>query len=221
MMTALSPRRGRMITLEGVEGVGKTTHVGFVAEWVQAMGKEVVVTREPGGVPAAERIRDLLLANDGPTLTPMTELLLMFAARSAHLEELIWPALRNGRWVVCDRFTDASYAYQGAGRGLGATPVASLEALVQQGFQPDLTLLFDADCKVTRKRRQIRGISDRFEKEDEAFFERARVAYLERARQEPGRFRLIDASCSVVEVRRSIEATLADFVSRTNVNKSF
>lgn len=218
-MTAPLQLRGRMITLEGVEGVGKTTHVGFVAERIRAMGKEVVVTREPGGVPAAERIRDLLLASDGPTLTPMTELLLMFAARSSHLEELIWPALHNGRWVVCDRFTDASYAYQGAGRGLRATHIASLEALVQQGFQPDLTLLFDAERNVTRHRREARGVSDRFEKEDEEFVERVRLAYLERARQEPDRFRVIDASRSVAEVRRSIEATLTDFFSISDVNK--
>lgn len=214
MSSDRQPARGRFITIEGIEGVGKTTHVGAIAEQIRAAGKEVLVTREPGGVPLAEKIRSLLLSTETPAPAPMTELLLMFSARSAHLDGLIRPALADGRWVVCDRFTDASYAYQGAGRELGSEAVATLENLVQQDFRPDLTLLLDADWSVTRSRRVRRGISDRFEMEDRRFFERVRQAYLDRARREPARITVIDASADLSQVQHHITARLATFISK-------
>jgi len=206
-------RRGRFLTLEGIEGVGKSTHLACVAERVRAAGLTVVVTREPGGVPLGERIRDVLLAPGG-RMPPLAELLLMFAARAAHLEELVRPALARGEWVVCDRFTDASYAYQGAGRGLGDAPVARLEELVQGQLRPDLTLLLDADWHVTRSRRERRGVTDRFEQEDEAFFARVRAAYLRRAHAEPARVRVVDASSPEADVRVRVAALVDEYVSR-------
>lgn len=209
--------RGRFITLEGIEGVGKSTNLAFVADYLRHTGKHVVVTREPGGVPVAERIRELILAPSDSSVPPMTELLLMFAARAAHLSELILPELRQGHWVVCDRFTDASYAYQGAGRGLGDEAIKSLEYLVQRGFQPDLTLLLDADWETTRRRCDRRGVRDRFEQEDREFFERVRAAYLGRARLEPRRFCVVDASRDVAQVQSDLAAILARTISDTNV----
>ncbi len=213
MNVGKSSRRGCLITLEGIEGVGKSTSLDFVADQLRQAGKDVVVTREPGGVPVAERIRGLILSAEGSPPTPMTELLLMFAARSAHLEQLIWPALDLGRWVVCDRFTDASYAYQGGGRGMPEAEVHALETLVQRGFRPHLTLLLDADWQVTRSRRDSRGISDRFEKENRDFFDRVRAVYLERACKEPERFRVIDAGGTVEQVHARIATVLANFIS--------
>jgi dTMP kinase len=201
--------RGRFITLEGVEGVGKSTNLAFVAGYLRNAGKSVVVTREPGGVPIAECIRDVLLATDGEPLPAITELLLMFAARAAHLAELIRPELDRGHWVVCDRFTDASYAYQGSGRGLPSSIIEQLEALVQGHLRPDLTLLLDADWDVTRGRRDSRGVRDRFELEDRAFFERVRAGYLARARLDPGRIKLIDANRPLAGVQSEIVAALA------------
>lgn len=210
------PRRGCFITLEGIEGVGKSTNVDFVAEQIRRAGRQVLVTREPGGVPLAERIRELLLATSMPAPGPMTELLLMFAARSAHIEELIEPALARGSWVVCDRFTDATYAYQGGGRGLPESAIASLESMVQRDLRPDLTLLLDADCDATRARRELRGARDRFEAEDREFLNRVRAAYLERARHEPGRFRIIDSAVAIDQVRAAIANTVTEFLSRQN-----
>jgi dTMP kinase len=200
--------RGRFVTLEGIEGVGKSTNVEFVAECLRERGHRVVVTREPGGVPTAERIRGLLLDPALPALPPTAELLLMFAARAVHLNELIWPALRAGAWVVCDRFTDASYAYQGGGRGLSLEWIAQLEQGVQGDFRPDLTLLLDADWAATRERRQRRGIEDRFEQEDLAFFERVRRVYLARAAEEPLRIRCIDAAQPLAAVQSTIRPVL-------------
>lgn len=202
--------RGRLITLEGIEGVGKSTHLAFVANELRAAGRKVVVTREPGGVPVGERIREVLLAAGTP-VPPMSELLLMFAARAAHLDELVRPALGRGEWVVCDRFTDASYAYQGAGRGLGAAPVAVLEQLVQGNLRPDLTLLLDADWDATRARRERRGVTDRFELEGEAFTGRVRSEYLRRAAAEPGRIRVIDAAGDLGEVQAALGRELSRF----------
>ncbi len=213
MTTERSKSRGRFITLEGIEGVGKSTNLRFVADYIRRAGKDVVLTREPGGVPVAERIRAILLANDDRHLPPMTELLLMFAARAAHLNELIWPALDRGQWVVCDRFTDASYAYQGGGRGLSAAAIADLEVMVQGNFRPDLTLLLDADWTATRDRRIRRAVQDRFEREDGDFFDRVRAGYLERARIEPMRFRVIDASRSVDEVQAEAAVVLGRVLS--------
>ena len=212
-MAAVRAARGRFITLEGVEGVGKSTHLVFVADCLRRAGKSVVMTREPGGVPIAERIREVLLATDGQPMPPVSELLLMFAARAVHLEQLILPELDRGQWVVCDRFTDASYAYQGAGRGLPEAVIKDLEALVQGRFRPDLTLLLDADWSTTRGRRDSRGVRDRFELEDAAFCERVRAAYLARARHDPVRMRIIDASRTVDRIQSDLAAVVADFVS--------
>lgn len=211
-MTAGPGNRGRFVTLEGIEGVGKSTNLQFVADYLRTRGLEVTVTREPGGVPVAERIREVLLDARAGAVPHMTELLLMFAARAAHLEQLIRPALQTGRWVVCDRFTDASYAYQGGGRGLPEALVATLEAAVQGDFRPDLTILLDADWAATRNRRQARGVNDRFEQEDRAFFDRVRSTYLRRAAAEPSRVRIVDAAAPVAEVQAHIAAVLAGFV---------
>ncbi|MBM4196441.1 MAG: dTMP kinase [Gammaproteobacteria bacterium] len=209
---------GRFITLEGIEGVGKSTNREFVVERLRSQGIDVVVTREPGGVPLAERIREILLAPDSTAPTADAELLLMFAARACHLEQLIRPALARGQWVVCDRFTDASYAYQGAGRGCGSEAVRTLEALVQKDFRPDLTLLLDADWDVSSARRAKRGTSDRFEQETRLFFETVRVEYLRRAALEPQRVSIVAAGRSLSEVQSELGQIIDRFVSR-NFNK--
>jgi dTMP kinase len=207
------PARGRLVTLEGIEGVGKSTHLEFVAGVLREAGHAVLATREPGGVPIGERIREVLLAGTTP-VPAMTELLLMFAARAAHLEERILPALARGEWVVCDRFTDASYAYQGAGRGLGAPAVAVLETLVQGEFRPDLTLLLDADWGVTQARRERRGATDRFEREGEAFFARVRAEYLRRAATDVQRVRVIDAGADIASVRAALRDAVLGFCAK-------
>ena len=199
------PSRGKFITLEGVDGAGKSTHLDFIAEWLRALGHEVVVTREPGGTPLGETLRDLLLHRD---MDADTELLLMFAARQAHLSQLILPSLARGAWVLSDRFTDASYAYQCGGRGLVKARVAALEAWVQQGFQPDLTLVFDVSAEVAAARRGAARTADRFEREADAFFERVRAAYLMRAAAEPGRIRVVDASPAIRAVQLNVIACL-------------
>ena len=199
------PPRGKFITLEGVDGAGKSTHLDFIAEWLCARGHEVVVTREPGGTPLGETLRDLLLNLD---MDADTELLLMFAARQAHLSQLILPSLARGAWVLSDRFTDASYAYQCGGRGLVDARVASLEAWVQQGFQPDLTLVFDVSAEIAAARRGAARTADRFEREADAFFERVRAAYLMRAAAEPGRIRVVDASPAIRAVQVNVIACL-------------
>ncbi len=200
--------RGCLITIEGIEGVGKSTNVGFIAERLQAAGRTVMVTREPGGTPLAEGIRELLLTGRRDAMVPLAELLLMFAARADHLEKFIRPALAAGSWVVCDRFTDASYAYQGAGRGLGEAPVATLEGLVQGPLRPDLTILLDAPPEATLLRRARRGGSDRFEREQVAFFQRVRAAYLDRAAAEPERIRVVDASQPLEAVQAALRQIL-------------
>ncbi|MDT3708415.1 MAG: dTMP kinase [Thiobacillus sp.] len=191
---------GRFITLEGVDGAGKSTHLGFVADWLRQRGKEVIVTREPGGTPLGETLRELLLHRE---MAADTELLLMFAARQEHLAALIQPALARGAWVVSDRFTDASYAYQCGGRGIAAERIAALESWVQHGFAPDLTLLFDVPPEVAEARRSAARTADRFEREADSFFNRVRNAYLDRARAEPGRIHVLDA-------RQPIEAVQAE-----------
>jgi dTMP kinase len=196
---------GRFITLEGVDGAGKSTHLGFVADRLRARGHEVVVTREPGGTPLGETLRELLLHRD---MDSGTELLLMFAARQQHLAELIQPALARGAWVVSDRFTDASYAYQCGGRGLDISRVAALESWVLQGFAPDLTLLFDVPAEVAESRRSAARAADRFEREADSFFNRVRLAYLARADAEPGRIRVLDARQSIAELQAAIARLL-------------
>lgn len=198
--------RGRFITLEGVDGAGKSTHLGWIAGRIEAAGKKVVVTREPGGTPLGEELRKLLLAQ------PMhleTETLLMFAARREHLEQLILPALAAGTWVLSDRFTDATFAYQGGGRGLDLGRIEILENWVHQGFQPDLTLVFDLSVEEAKRRRQTATAApDRFEQENLDFFARVRAVYLERAARYPQRIRLIDASRTVSEIRDSLEEVI-------------
>jgi dTMP kinase len=192
---------GKFITLEGVDGAGKSTHLEFVADWLRQQGREVVVTREPGGTPLGETLRELLLHRD---MDADTELLLMFAARQQHLAERILPALARGTWVVSDRFTDASYAYQCGGRGLAEERVAVLETWVQRGFSPDLTLLFDVPPDVAEARRSAARTADRFEREADSFFSRVRNAYLDRARAEPARIRVLDARHSIPDLQAEI-----------------
>lgn len=195
--------RGKFITLEGVDGAGKSTHLDWIARRIESAGKSVVVTREPGGTSLGEELRRLLLAR------PMhleTETLLMFAARREHLEQVILPALDAGRWVVCDRFTDATFAYQGGGRGLAPDRIEILENWVHQGLQPDLTLVFDLSVEEARRRRMAATAApDRFEQENLEFFARVRAEYLARAARFPQRIRVIDASRSVDDIKNELE----------------
>jgi dTMP kinase len=201
-------RSGFFISLEGGEGAGKSTQNKRIVEWLQMHGQTVVETREPGGTPVSEQIRQVLLDTRNAGLNPTAELLLMFAARSQLVQEVIVPALDAGHVVVCDRFADASYAYQGGGRKLGAATVAQVEDIVLQGLQPDLTLLFDVPVELGMARVAGRGAADRFENETVAFFERVRQAYLERALAQPGRFQVIDASGDEAQVWRQVETAL-------------
>jgi dTMP kinase len=195
--------RGRFITLEGVDGAGKSTHLSWLVNHLRAQGRTVVQTREPGGTPLGEKLRELLLHE------PMhleTEALLMFAARREHLEQVIRPAIDRGDWVVCDRFTDASFAYQGGGRGLSSEKLSRLEDWVQEGFQPDLTLLFDLPIDIAAQRmagaaRQL----DRFEQEKADFHERVRAAYLARAEAMPARVKIIDSRQGVEHIQKQLE----------------
>jgi len=196
---------GRFITLEGGEGAGKSTNMDYVAQRLRAAGIRVTVTREPGGTPLAESIRGLLLDPANTAMHADTELLLMFAARAQHLQELVLPALARGEWVLCDRFTDATYAYQGGGRQLDMQRIGQLESWVQGGFQPHRTLLFDLPVEVGLQRAGERGGLDRFEQEKAAFFERVRRVYLKRARAFPQRFRVIDAGLDLAGVQAQLD----------------
>lgn len=207
-------QRGRFITLEGGEGVGKSTNMAFVVECLETAGKEVIQTREPGGTPAAETLRQLLLDPHASDIwCGEAELLLMFAARAQHIQKVILPALERGIWVVCDRFTDATFAYQGGGRGLSRTRIEVLEALFQQGLQPDLTLLLDMPPHDAHQRVSARldaegGSRDRFEREQAGFFDKVRDAYRERAVKAPARIRTLDASLPLASVQERIKAHL-------------
>jgi dTMP kinase len=205
---------GRFITVEGGEGAGKTTQLAFLRESLERIGHRVLLTREPGGTPLGEAIRTLLLGHRHDGMALATETLLMFAARAEHLERVIRPALAAGCWVLCDRFTDATYAYQGGGRGLPAARIAVLEDWVQGSLRPDWTLLFDLPIEVGLARAGRRGTADRFEREDWAFFERVRATYLERAGQEPDRYRVVDADRPMATVRAEVEALLAGWLER-------
>jgi len=205
---------GRFITVEGGEGAGKTTQLAFLREALERVGHRVLLTREPGGTPLGEAIRPLLLGHRHDGMALATETLLMFAARAEHLERVIRPALAAGCWVLCDRFTDATYAYQGGGRGLPAARIAVLEDWVQGSLRPDWTLLFDLPIEVGLARAGRRGAADRFEREDWAFFERVRATYLERAGQEPDRYRVVDADRPMEKVRAEVEALLAGWLER-------
>jgi dTMP kinase len=204
---------GRFITLEGIEGVGKTTQVAHLSAALQLRGIEHVVTREPGGTPLAENIRDIVLTAREEKLPPTAELLLMFAARAVHLANCIEPNLRAGRWVVCDRFTDATYAYQGGGRQLDAEPIRDLERMVQGARRPDLTVLLDAPVERSLARAAARNAGserDRFEREREEFFERVRNAYLARAAADPARIAVVDATRPIDEVGARILGALKE-----------
>lgn len=196
--------RGRFITVEGIEGAGKSTQMDVIREFLDDRGRRVVVTREPGGTPLSETVREVLLDPENRGMSSDAELLLMFAARAEHLHKVIEPALDSGEWVLCDRFTDATFAYQGGGRGVEPARIAVLEQWVQGELRPDLTLLLDLPVAAGRARIAERGRPDRFEREDDAFFERIRASYLERAAAEPQRFRCIDASASVERVSREV-----------------
>ncbi|HEV2703060.1 MAG TPA: dTMP kinase [Steroidobacteraceae bacterium] len=202
-------RPGRFITLEGIEGAGKSTVAAYIKVWLEARGQPAVLTREPGGTPLAERVRELVLKADGESIAPAAELLLMFAARSIHLANLIRPALARGEWVICDRFTDATRAYQGAGRGIDPASIEVLAQLVHADLTPDLTLLLDVPVNLGLARAQARrGPSDRFEQERAPFFERVRAAYLQLARAEGARFCVVDAGRDLPQVQASVAAAL-------------
>jgi dTMP kinase len=194
--------------MEGGEGAGKSTMMDRVADWLENAGHRVIRTREPGGTDLAEKLREILLDRNNISLSGRAELLLMFAARAQHLEELIRPALVRGDWVLCDRFTDATWAYQGGGRGLPRDEIGSLETLVHGDLQPDLTLLLDLPVELGMKRAARRSQADRFEQESTLFFERVRNAYLERAEAAPERFAIINAASNMEEVWSQIKSVL-------------
>ena len=202
--------RGRFITVEGIEGVGKSTNMAFIEHLLEGLGITVLRSREPGGTPTAERIREILLEHGDEPMPPIAEMLLFFAARSLHLENAIRPALASGTWVLCDRFTDASRAYQGVARQLGLERVDTLAEWVQQGLEPDLTLLLDAPAHVGMSRAGRRGQTDRMESEAQDFYERAREAYLQLARDNPQRFHVIDASQGLDTVQAAIASAIQD-----------
>lgn len=205
---------GRLITLEGGEGAGKSTLLSGLREHFARAGRDVLYAREPGGTPVGEAIRTLVLDPAHRGIAAETELLLMFAARAQLVREVLRPALAAGRWVLCDRFTDASYAYQGGGRGVEAGRIAELERVATEGLRPDLTLLLDLPVAHGRARANQRGASDRIESERDDFFERVRATYLARARAEPGRFRVIDASQSAERVLQSAVAAIEELRAR-------
>ncbi len=198
--------RGKFITLEGIDGAGKSTHLGWLVDYLSQRGLRVVATREPGGTPLGEKLRALLLAE---SMHVETEALLMFAARREHLDKIILPALEQGDWVISDRYSDASFAYQGGGRGLDREKLETLEAWVQGGLKPDLTLLFDVPTELAHARLALAGNEpDRFEREQQAFFDRVRRAYLDRALREPRRIIRIDGTRSLAEIRAELERVL-------------
>ena len=203
---------GRFVTVDGGEGAGKSTQMESIREYLERRGYRVVMTREPGGTSLGEEIRALLLGHREWGMTLAAETLLMFAARAEHLERVIRPALATGCWVLCDRFTDATYAYQGGGRGLPLERIAVLEDWVQGELRPDLTLLLDVPVATGLMRAGRRSVADRFEREDVDFFERVRAIYLERAAREPDRYRVVDASQSIKAVRAEVETMLAEWL---------
>ncbi len=208
-------KRGRFITFEGIEGVGKSTQLKHLAVQLGSDGAEVVMTREPGGTPLAEKIRALVLGEAGEAVPPVAELLLMFAARAVHTENLVRPALARGAWVLCDRYTDATFAYQGGGRGVPSAEIEALAQLAHRELRPDVTLLLDAPVAVALARARGRsGAGDRIEAETSAFFERVRAAYLERAAREAGRVKRIDASQAENDVARLVWNEIAPLAGR-------
>ena len=206
-------QQGRFISLEGGEGVGKSSNMAFIVDWLTEAKIPFIQTREPGGTPLAEEVRELLLRPRDESIAELRELLLVFAARAQHLETIIEPALTAGTWVLCDRFTDATFAYQGYGRGLSLQTITQLQQLVQGNRSPDLTLLLDASVDIGMARAGERGELDRFEQEQHSFFERVRTGYLHLAEAEPARFRVIDAAQPLAAVQRDIDTVLQRFLS--------
>jgi len=200
--------RGRFITVEGTEGVGKSSNITFIQQTLQQAGIDVVATREPGGTQLGEEVRELLLDHRHTGMSSDTELLLMFAARAQHIAQVIQPALNRGQWVLCDRFTDATYAYQGGGRGISNDRIAILESWVQGALRPDITVLLDLPVEIGLARADARGAADRFEKEQQTFFEQVRKAYHGQAEKNPERYRIIDASRTLKEVQQQIARVL-------------
>jgi len=196
---------GRFITFEGIDGAGKSSHIARLSDWLQARGRQVLVTREPGGTPLAETLRDCLLHRP---MDAMTEALVVFAARRDHLQQRIRPALEAGHTVLCDRFTDATFAYQGGGRGFDQRVLTELERWVQGGLQPDLTLLFDLPASLAAQRRAAVRAADRFEAQDESFFDRVRAGYAQRQAAQPSRFEMLDASQTPEEVWAQVQRAL-------------
>ena len=212
------PSRGKFITVEGGEGAGKSSNLAFMRDLLEQSGREVVFTREPGGTALGEDIRELLLGHKHTGMAGNTELLLMFAARAEHLARIILPALNQGKWVLCDRFTDASYAYQGGGRGIEISRIQALEAWVQQELRPDFTLLLDLPVQTGLERAGQRSEPDRFELEQRAFFERVRQVYLDIAHREPQRVKIINASHTLPEVQLQIRSVLEHFLEQVQRN---
>lgn len=210
----MTNKRGLFLTLEGAEGVGKSTNIEFITQHLEQRGIEYVLTREPGGTDLAEQIRSLLLAVREESMSELTELLLVFAARAQHLNKLVEPALAAGKWVVCDRFTDATFAYQGAGRGLSVDLIEQLQTLVQGALRPDLTLILDLDPEIGMERASKRGELDRFELEQQSFFRKVRQGYLDIAEAEPNRCIVIDASQPLEDVKINLLAALELKLSR-------
>lgn len=206
--------RGCFLTVEGVEGVGKSTNIAFIAQKLEQAGIPFVLSREPGGTPLAEDIRQLLLQRRQETVSENAELLLMFAARAQHIDQVINPALDDGCWVICDRFTDATYAYQGGGRGISQAKIADLENWVQGDLRPDYTVLLDAPVELGLRRARERADLDRFEQETMIFFEDVRRSYLSMAASQPDRFRLIDASQPLETVQQDLSVVLDYMISR-------
>ena len=200
----------KFITLEGIEGVGKTSNRDYIRELLEATGKQCIVTREPGGTPLGESLRALLLQHSDEKMSDDAELLMMFAARAEHINKIIRPALDAGQYVLCDRFTEATYAYQGGGRQLDVSKIADLESWVQGDLRPDLTIILDAPVEVGRERAGKRSAPDRIEKEKNDFFDRVRNAYLDLAKQHPERICTVDASVSLEQVQQQIKQQLQD-----------
>lgn len=206
--------RGIFITIEGGEGVGKSTNIAFLDGVIKKLGVEVITTREPGGTRLGEDIRSLLLGHRAEPVNPMAELLLIFAARAQHISEVIEPALAKGKWVLCDRFTDATYAYQCGGRGIDVDSVRCLENLVQRGLRPDFTLILDAPVSIGMARARVRGSLDRFEQESEEFFNRVRSVYLEQASRCSEQYHVIDVSRSLDDVQRELMEFAKELLSQ-------
>jgi len=207
---------GRFITVEGTEGAGKTSNIAFLQAALEAAGKTVLLTREPGGTPLGEAVRDLLLSHRGDGMAVDTELLLMFAARAEHIAHRIRPALMQGHWVLCDRFTDATYAYQGGGRGVDIDRIAALEHWVQGNLRPDLTILLDVPVEVGLARAGGRSAPDRFEREERAFHEAVHAAYRAIAAREPTRVRIVDAAQPLPRVQADLQRVIDAFLARVS-----